>query len=382
VRILFANPGGDATGGAERSLCLLIRGLTDRGHTIGAVTLAAGTAAEAFAQAGADILADGLGQRVRHVQRHGSSARLLYGIATSAPSAATTASRLRSHAASFDAAILHTNGLQTHVLTPFLLGPHRAVVWSLRDLPPTTPALMLLRSTARFAAAITAPSVWASDLARRCRKPVYVIPNPVCAAEGVDPEQARYALGLPSGRRVVTVLAHLHPTKGQHVAIEAWAALPAPRPLLVLAGGDLYGAASARYRQHLEAMVEQARLTADVMLVGLIRDPAQLYAATDLVLHPALHPEGFGRSMAEAQLSAVPVIATALGAACELIEDGKSGILVPPNSPADIAAAVQRLLGSPSLYDRLREGGMATRSRYLPERHAAAMESVYRAVEP
>jgi glycosyltransferase involved in cell wall biosynthesis len=81
--------------------------------------------------------------------------------------------------------------------------------------------------------------------------------------------------------------------------------------------------------------------------------------------------------MAEAQLAGVPVIATGIGAACELIDDGQSGLLVPPGDPSALAEAVRRVLEDPILSQRLRSGGLAASERYRPEAHAAAIESVY-----
>jgi glycosyltransferase involved in cell wall biosynthesis len=116
------------------------------------------------------------------------------------------------------------------------------------------------------------------------------------------------------------------------------------------------------------------------MLVGLVDDMASLYGACDLVVHPALHPEGFGRSIAEAQTAGVPVLATALGGPLELIEDGVSGVLVPPGDAAGLAREVARLVHDPDLRVRLRAGGIAASARYEVPSHAAAVESVYRAV--
>jgi glycosyltransferase involved in cell wall biosynthesis len=239
---------------------------------------------------------------------------------------------------------------------------------------------MVTRRTARAAVAITAPSSFAAELASRCRRPVYVIPDPVERPAMLDVEVARETLGIRLGRAVVGVFAHLHPSKGLHIAIAAWRRLATPRPLLLLAGGDLYGDASKNYRESLRESIGQMGLEGDVVLLGLVRDAACLYAACDLIVHPALHPEGFGRSLAEAQIAGVPVVATSIGAATELIEDGRSGLLVPAGDPSALADAVSRVLNDPILSERLRSGGLATSERYRPEAHAAAMESVYRAV--
>ena len=376
---MFVNPGGDAAGGAERSLALLLQGLIERGHRAAVINLIPGTAAEAFARQGAEVLADGLGQHVGVRGRHASTLQSLIGMLGSAPSAAAISLQIRSLATAFDATLIHTNGLRAHVLTPFLLDRRRPVVWSLRDRPENPAVQLLLRTAARKAAAITAPSLWAASVVSHSRRPVYIIPNPVVETHRDTPLRARESLGLPRGRPVIAVVAHLHPTKGQHVAVQAWTLLDVPRPLLVLAGGDLYGEASTRYRQHIRSLIASEDLGDDVRLIGLVNEPADVYAVADILLHPAIHPEGFGRSIAEAQIAMVPVIATGIGAACELIDDDESGILVPPDDAVGIAA-IARLLGSRLLYERLQKGGDDARLRYLPARHVAAMESVYRRV--
>ena len=380
MRVLFVNPGGDAAGGAERSLALLIRGLAGRGHQLGVITLLPGTAASSFASEGAAILANGVGRGLGNVERHGSSSRFARSLMRALPDAVTTASRIRSESMSFGADVIHTNGLRAHGLTPMLASRDRRVVWSLRERPPGSAARVLISRAARRASAITAPSAFAASPVSGCRRPVHVIPNPVVGSPDRDRPAACRSIGLPPGRPIVAVVAHLHPTKGHHVAIAAWQHLPNPRPLLVLAGGDLYGAASGAYRDSLRDDIDQKGLRADVLMPGLVHDMPSLYAACDLVVHPALHPEGFGRSIAEGQIAGVPVIATAIGGALELIEDGLSGLLVPPGDRRALADAIVQVIGDPTLAGHLREGGLTAGKRYEPAAHAASMEAVYRAV--
>lgn len=380
MKVLFVNPGGSAAGGAERSLALLIAGLADRGHELAVATLMEGDAAEAFRAVGATVLANGVGEGLSRARRHGSLAGFLRGSVESLPEAADTAARLRGLAASCGADLIHTNGLRAHVLSPLLVRDNHTVVWTLRERPPGRPARWLARLAARSAAAIVAPSSFAAELVCESSRPAYVIPNPVEKLAALDREASRRILGLPLDRPIVTVIAHLHPTKGHHVAVAAWDEISEPRPLLVLAGGDLYGQASVDYRRSLEARIVERGLERDVLLVGLVEDIGSLYAACDLVVHPALHPEGFGRSIAEAQAAGVPVLATALGGPLELIEDGDSGILVRPSDANGLAHEVVRVLHDPDLRSRLRAGGLDAAERYGVAAHAAAVESVYEAV--
>jgi glycosyltransferase involved in cell wall biosynthesis len=96
--------------------------------------------------------------------------------------------------------------------------------------------------------------------------------------------------------------------------------------------------------------------------------------ATGFVPHEALGPyyeraaavvcpsrrEGFGVACAEAMAHGRPVVAAAVGGLLDLVEDGVTGLLVPPRDPAALRAALERLLGDPALRERL---GAAARER-------------------
>ncbi len=82
------------------------------------------------------------------------------------------------------------------------------------------------------------------------------------------------------------------------------------------------------------------------------------YSAAQIAVTPSVY-EGFGLPAAEAMACEVPVIATRAGALPEVVEDGKSGILVPPQDPHALAGAIKRLLGDEPL--RRRMGGEGRR---------------------
>ncbi len=374
------NAGGDQAGGGERSLSPLIRGLSDRGHSVGIITLMEGDAAQAFAADGATVLANGVPRDLGGARRHSSAAAFIVATARMAPAVASTAMRVRRLAKAWVADIIHTNGLRAHALTPFVAVHGRRVVWSLGESPPGGAQQRLVRESSRYASAVLAPSAFAASVVARHGPVVYMLPSPVELGVVLDRQSARTSLGLPGERCTAGVIAHLHPTKGHHVAVEAWQHLEPPRPLLVLAGGELYGPESARYRNDLLRQIDRLGLQEDVRLVGLVHHMQQFYAAFDMIIHPALHPEGFGRSMAEAQLAGIPVIATAIGAATELITDGHSGLLVPPGDVASLADAVARIVASRALSSHLGVGGRAVADRYDVGRHVSAVEAVYEAL--
>lgn len=154
----------------------------------------------------------------------------------------------------------------------------------------------------------------------------------------------RAAWGVPQDRPVLLLPARISRWKGQEVALQALARLPAPRPFLILAGETGRGAYAAELRQRIHAL----GLGADVILPGHAEDmPAALLLA-DLVLHASTDAEAFGRSVVEAQAMARPVIAADLGAPRETVEQGVTGWRVPPGDADALAAAIARALALPA----------------------------------
>ena len=82
------------------------------------------------------------------------------------------------------------------------------------------------------------------------------------------------------------------------------------------------------------------------------------YSAADVAITPSVY-EGFGLPAAEAMACEVPVIATSAGALPEVVSQGETGILVPPQDPHALASAIKRFLEDESL--RRRMGGEGRR---------------------
>ena len=103
----------------------------------------------------------------------------------------------------------------------------------------------------------------------------------------------------------------------------------------------------------------------------------RLYNSAQIVVSPSLY-EGFGLPAAEAMACGAAVIATTAGAFPEFIEDGRTGILVPPGDPDALAAAIRSLLADP---DRCARMGAAAsehiRTNYTWQRTAKIMLDLY-----
>ncbi|MCP4605079.1 MAG: glycosyltransferase family 4 protein, partial [Proteobacteria bacterium] len=177
---------------------------------------------------------------------------------------------------------------------------------------------------------------------------------------GIDPntliseksrEAVRFELGL-SGFMVLFI-GRLVPIKGVDVLIEA---------VKNLEGLELVIAGDGPERAMLET--QALKLGINVRFLGWI-DPlkrAELLSACDAVAIPSLvltngRHEGLPLTLIEALRAGCPVIATASGATEELIEDGISGLVVPPNNSPALRDAIERLKREPDLIEKLSRAG-------------------------
>jgi glycosyltransferase involved in cell wall biosynthesis len=175
---------------------------------------------------------------------------------------------------------------------------------------------------------------------------VEIIPNGIDVARDDRPRcELRRDLGLPDGS-LVGVFSRLAPWKGQHVVLQALTKLPNVR--CILAGEALFG--EQAYASRLRDLVAELGLEGRVQFLGHRNDVPLLMQAVDVMIHPSVRPEPFGRTLVEAMLAEVPVIATDTGAASDILEGGAAGTLVAPNDPDVLAAAAMRILAQPEAH--------------------------------
>jgi len=202
-------------------------------------------------------------------------------------------------------------------------------------------------------------------LARR----TVVVPNGV-PDPGPQPEGA-----TEPGHLVI--VSRLSPRKGIDVALEAVARLRRSGRDVTL---RLCGTPFAGYEwfeQQLRERAAQDDLAGAVEFAGYVSPPGEALRRAEVVLVPSLG-ESFGNAAVEALLAQRPVVASGVQGLAEVIEDGRSGLLVPPGDAAALAEAVERLLADPELAGRLarhgRERAVALYS--LPRYRRAIAEQV------
>ncbi len=178
---------------------------------------------------------------------------------------------------------------------------------------------------------------------------------------------------LPADAPVLVAVSRLVRQKGVDVAIDALAAIRERHPaaqLVVLGEGPL--------RAELAELAAQRGVSDAVSFPGRVGDVAWWLRRANVVVHPARW-EGFGLALLEAMLCARPVVATAVSSIPEIVADGETGLLVPPEDPAALAEAVSALLDDPARAAALGEAGrIRAHTEFsvarMAERTAAAYE--------
>jgi glycosyltransferase involved in cell wall biosynthesis len=168
---------------------------------------------------------------------------------------------------------------------------------------------------------------------------------------------ARAALGLEPGSPLVLAAARHEHQKGLDVLLAAFPALARAVPGARLAVAGRGGNQTPRLRAAAEG------LGPAVELLGARGDVAELLCAADVFVVPSRW-EGFGSVLLEAMALEAPIVASDLPAVREVVTHGDSALLVPPDRPAELAAAVAATLADP--------GAAAGRARRARERFLAA----------
>jgi glycosyltransferase involved in cell wall biosynthesis len=176
------------------------------------------------------------------------------------------------------------------------------------------------------------------------------VPGRGSAAAG----RLRRRLGIPPGDVVFLMLGRLHREKGPDVLVEALRLLAARR-----AGGWralIVGSGPEELR--IRAQVQALGLGDRVFVAGARRYVAPWLEAADALVLPS-REEGLPVSALEAMARAKPVVATRVGGTAEAVEDRETGILVPPEAPAPLAGAMERLMGDAALREAMGRLGRA-----------------------
>jgi glycosyltransferase involved in cell wall biosynthesis len=296
-------------------------------------------------------------------------------------------------------ALVHSNGIKTHVLARLAGLDDLPVIWHVHDFYGARPlARRLLRwSARRMHAAVAVSRAVAADLRSVVQnRPVLVVPNAIDTARFrprvVDPGRLDALAGKPpvspTTLRVGLVATYAR-WKGHDVFLNAAAHLlrstkagAEPRVRFYIIGGPVYQTHGSQFSGvELHGLATALGIDRHCGFIGFQPDPWEIYPALDIVVHASTRPEPFGLTIIEAMACGRAVIATAAGGAAELVTPGQDALAVPPGDPAALADAIEQLLADAELRQRLGASARATAiERFDAARLGPQLTAVYRQV--
>ncbi len=236
------------------------------------------------------------------------------------------------------------------------------VVWHLHDHPFRRDPVDLLLRRLPVSHTIFATHAIVRSYPRQARGHHSVI-HPTCVDmhalhQTQEDTTVRQRFDLPEGPLFLTV-ARMQAYKGHRYLIEAAALVLREFPQAVFAiVGKPNGPAQERYFAEIRMFAESTGVAHRVRFLGFVgdRDLVNLYRAASGVVHPAVG-EGYSVTLQEAMSFGVPVIAAEADGPRELVENERTGLLVPTRDSTALAGAIQRLLRDHALAKRLSEAG-------------------------
>ena len=241
---------------------------------------------------------------------------------------------------------------------------------SRRELAPDKSAaqIALQRQAYRFATTVVANSSAAADRLGREGVPaerVHIIPN------GVSLDRLAFVRDRRPIRTLLTV-ANLRKEKAHEVLFEAFARLaPAHPGLRLIVAGD------GPRATELRVLAASLGIAHRVALLGHSEDVPALLEQADAFVLPS-RSEAFPNGVVEAMGAGLPVVACTVGGLLELVESGRTGVLVPADDPAAMADALDSLIADPSRASAMGRAARETIARrYSFDRMVRAFEDLF-----
>jgi glycosyltransferase involved in cell wall biosynthesis len=271
-----------------------------------------------------------------------------------------------------DIAVVHTTDLRTNIFgLPAAAAAGVPVrVANRREINPdrTRTQIVMQRAAYQFAHRVVANCVAAADRLRLERVPenrIDIVPN------GIDVSVFATTRSRRALRRVV-VVANLQPQKGHDVLIDA-----APEILRHFADAVFEIVGAGPELEHLQSRARAQGVSQAFTFTGYDPDVAQRLKDADIFVLPSRN-ESCPNAVIEAKAAGLPIVASAVGGVVELIDDGRTGLLVAPGDPHALAHSICRLMANRAFGARLgKAASQNVQSRYSFDRMAAAFEAIY-----
>ena len=196
--------------------------------------------------------------------------------------------------------------------------------------------------------------------------PTQVVYYPVDLPPPAEPRNSvRERFATTASELVIVQTSRMEAWKGHFDLIEAATLLPAYKPWIIWFAGGPQTVRQKRYYERLQTQVARSGLAARVRFLGELADVSSVLHASDVFCQPNNAPEPFGISFVEAMRASLPIVATEIGAAPELISD-EVGTLVSAHDAQALAQALGSYLADEALRRRTGSNGQS-RARQLAE---------------
>jgi glycosyltransferase involved in cell wall biosynthesis len=199
--------------------------------------------------------------------------------------------------------------------------------------------------------------------------------------ETQDSAPVRRQLGLRPGDLCVGIVGRLNDWKGQDVLIRAAPRILQQFPTAVfLVVGDVYKKNEA-IRRDLQRLTEELGIRSRVLFTGFRTDVSRLLDVMDVFVLASKRPEPFGIVQLEAMMKGRPVVATDRGGPLDVVLEGETGFLVPPNDPESLATKIIELLENPGLRAAMgRKGRQRVLDLFTIDRQLRDVVAIYSAI--
>lgn len=181
------------------------------------------------------------------------------------------------------------------------------------------------------------------------------------------PGSLRKELGIEPGTKLVGMVGQIHVSKGHLTLLQSISEILALCPdtvFVVIGGGD---------------SSELQKMNSAVRFLGQRNNIPELMKDMDVFVM-ASQNEPFGRVTVEAMAAGVPVVGSNSGGTAELITDGESGLLIPPEDPARLAQAVIKVLSDDKMAAKFKAGGLKAAQNFTGEQMAQNYMKLYRQI--
>jgi glycosyltransferase involved in cell wall biosynthesis len=195
-------------------------------------------------------------------------------------------------------------------------------------------------------------------------------------------DKTRAELGLVEGKKLVSLPAFLLPHKGHQILLEAMSILVHKmgiKQVCAVIIGEEAPDSQDRFTSELQAYCRANSLEEYVCFLGFRSDTPALLAHSDIICLPATYDDPLPNVVLEGMAVGKPVVASSAGGIPELIDDQRTGLLVPRGKPKELALALAELITDESRAVRLGQAGRHRAEREFSSRiHAERVQTVYK----